>query len=87
MLDQLRAASLAMQGLPHETVGEDLRDSILRRARSGHANRWQWARRTEAKKSAAADSAVTLRDSLPRITIGQTRRGWVWAASRWLPAS
>jgi hypothetical protein len=79
MLDQLRAASLALQSLPHETVGEDLRESILRRAEAAMLTSNGSETAASAAKTGTTDGAVNLRDSLPRLTIGQTRRGWVWA--------
>lgn len=79
MLDQFRTASQAVKGLPHESVGQDLRESILRRAEAAMLTGGGRSV-AAAKKSVSADDTVSLRDSLPRITIGQTRRGWVWAA-------
>ena len=74
-LEQLRAASQAVQSLPHETVGEDLRESILRRAEAAMLTSNGGA--PAGSSASTADEVVSL--PLPRITIGQTRRGWVWA--------
>ncbi len=79
-LDQLRAASQAMHSLPQETVGQDLRESILRRAEAAMLTSHGRPSAAAATKSAATNGTVGLRDALPRLTIGQTRRGWVWAA-------
>lgn len=67
MLDQLRAVSQAVKDLPQESVGEDLREAILQRA-----------------TLASADAKAELRETVPeaerpRLTIGRTARGWVWA--------
>src|SRR3972149_3134877 len=62
MLDQLRAASQAMQSLPHETVGQDLRESILRRAEAAMLTS------NGGRSAAATDRAVQLHDSLPSFT-------------------
>ncbi|MEX0641223.1 MAG: zf-HC2 domain-containing protein [Pirellulales bacterium] len=80
MLDQLRVTSQALQGLPPEAVGQDLRESILRRAEAAMLTSGGQNSAAAATKLAATDNTVSLRDSLPRLTIGQTRRGWVWAA-------
>jgi hypothetical protein len=80
LLDQLRAASQAMHSLPHETVGQDLRESILRRAEAAMLMSQGGRSAAAATKPVATDGPVSLRDSLPQLTIGQTRRGWAWAA-------
>lgn len=80
MLDQLRSASQAMKSLPQETVGEDLRESVLRRAEAAMLTGRGGPRRADAAKSAEADHTSSSRNSLPRLTIGQTRRGWIWAS-------
>ena len=72
----LRFASFAIQSLPDEAVGHDLRESVLRRAEQAKL----------AAGGAAADGAdppanepVRLSDPAPQFTIGRTRRGWIWA--------
>jgi hypothetical protein len=79
LLDQLRATSEAVHKLPHESIGEDLRGSILRRAEAAMLESNGGRTPTVAASDESKDEVVSLRDSLPRITIGQTRRGWVWA--------
>ena len=75
LLDQLRAVSQAVRDLPRETVGKDLRQAILERAKLAAA-----------EQKDAADvrpAAQPLSDDIPwptpELSIGRTVRGWVWA--------
>ena len=83
-LRQLRAVSQAVQGLPQEAVGYDLRESVLQRAAEQKA-----PNRTTAAVSPAANAVkrgsengatVKSADSMPTFSIGRTRRAWVWAS-------
>lgn len=74
-LDQLRAVSRAVQDLPRETVGEDLREAILLRAKLATAE-------TEDMVSAQAapePMSDELEWPMPKFSAGRTMRGWVWA--------
>src|SRR5687768_9872166 len=64
LFEELRAASQAVQALPNETVGYDLRDSILARAE-------QAMLASPTAPPTAADS-LRPRDSLPQFTVGRT---------------
>jgi hypothetical protein len=81
LLHHLRAVSEAVQALPQEVVGHDMRESILQRAEP-------------ATYSAAGEQPPTAGEPLdtsngqpaasaqvaPKFTIGRTRRAWVWAS-------
>jgi anti-sigma factor RsiW len=81
LLHQLRSVSEAVQALPQEVVGHDMRQSILSKA--------ELARESAAIPGLLAvgehadasngEAAATL-DAAPKFTFGQTRRGWVWAS-------
>ncbi|MEX2317083.1 MAG: zf-HC2 domain-containing protein [Pirellulales bacterium] len=77
MLEELRTVSQAVQILPHETLGEDLRSAILLRAQ-------QVAYPTPIAQEAAplpvSTASPVSAGGHPRFTFGRTRRGWVWAA-------
>jgi len=93
MLDDLRSVSQAVQGLPVEKVGDDLRPAILQRAQEALiASREQQAATAIAllatstangkEHSAPVSSAgSSSKLQLPELSIGRTRRGWVWAAA------
>jgi hypothetical protein len=70
LLEQLRSASQSVQRLPQATAAIDFRDSVLERVAARSSNRSEDERR-------AASAAQAER---PNITIGRTRRGWIWAA-------
>jgi anti-sigma factor RsiW len=84
LLHQLRAVSQAVQGLPQEVVGHDLSESVLQRVRQSNGLH-------DGSPPAVADSLqgpratsngipAQLDRSIPTVSIGQSRRGWVWAA-------
>jgi DNA-binding FrmR family transcriptional regulator len=84
LLHQLRAVSQAVQGLPQEMVGQDLSESILRRVEQSKrspgvatlvARDFDGVTSTHSKPVPAQ-----LDPSIPSITIGRTRRGWIWAS-------
>ncbi|MCI0335290.1 MAG: zf-HC2 domain-containing protein [Planctomycetes bacterium] len=90
-LEQLRNVSQSVRDLPQESVGRDLRDSVLRRAQVAKLNTDPTASRavlgpdSQAPTAGVAypgpDARVAANDaSLPTISIGRTRRGWVWAS-------
>jgi hypothetical protein len=66
-VEQLRAVSRAVQGLPRQTLGEDLRGAVLQRA--------ERAMLAPAPVRRSPDDA----EPLPRFTIGRSVRGWIWA--------
>jgi anti-sigma factor RsiW len=70
-LEQLRAVSRAVQGLPQESLGEDLRGAVLQRA-----ERAMLAPSPARLHEPSIDGDV---QPLPRLTIGRSTRGWVWA--------
>jgi hypothetical protein len=89
MLDELRSLSQAMQGLPRQRVGENLSEAILARAEQSMRSDSAAAAVGLAPIAAASkgdERAVAApiprsrsADSMPRFSIGRTRRGWVWA--------
>jgi len=74
-LDQLRAVSRAVQDLPRETIGEDLRQTILQRATLAAAKTSD----TGAAPSTPRPTPDELAWPTPHLSIGRTMRGWVWA--------
>jgi anti-sigma factor RsiW len=88
LLHQLRAVSQSVQGLPEETLGRDLREPVLHRIASAA----EFTRRDEpnltpteprsATFSAASNGTPSLLegDPVPRISIGRSRRSWIWAS-------
>ena len=76
MLDQLRAVSQAMQGMPREAVGEDLRGPVLQQAeRAMLTSETKFPRLAEGPDSRPSP-AGSRDDSLPPFSIGRTPRGW-----------
>ncbi len=73
-LEHLRSVSQSVRDLPQESVGRDLRDSVLRRAEAARTDRDGVAGPGPSARMATNDA------SLPTISIGHTRRGWVWAS-------
>ncbi len=85
LLEQLRAMSQAVHGLPQESLGREFRDAIVRRAQQASAERTSHIAKIAAAAStssaAPSNGTVTeLRPAGPSFTLGRTRRGWVWAA-------
>jgi hypothetical protein len=86
MLEELRSVSQAVQGLPQEALGDDLRPVILLRTQQvlGASPAAQAAAVPSTTPAASpASPGLSLSKSAgghPRVTIGRTRRGWVWAA-------
>jgi anti-sigma factor RsiW len=76
LLEQLRAVSHAVRDLPAEPIGADIRDRVLRRAE--RAMLVSNPKAASAGGPAAADGG-SLADVAPRLTIGRSIRGWVWA--------
>jgi hypothetical protein len=80
-LEQLRNVSQAVRELPREVVGRELRESVLRRAEAAkQAGKTAAAASTISKIDAPNGSPAGLGDAMPKLTIGRTPRGWVWAS-------
>ncbi|HEY3391939.1 MAG TPA: hypothetical protein VGK58_04490 [Lacipirellulaceae bacterium] len=81
LLHQLRAVCEAVQALPQEVVGHDMRDSILHQANAVRQTAAA-ARLQDADEHADVSNGQTSTalDDGPKLTIGRTRRGWVWAS-------
>jgi hypothetical protein len=69
LLDELRHVSNTVRALPHQPLGRDLRDAVLRRVEDTN--------RTSAGASAAPASADA---TIPTFSLGRSRRGWFWAS-------
>ncbi len=81
LLHQLRSVSEAVQALPLEVVGHDMRESILRKAEQAREQTTVPGLRAVGEHADASngEAAATL-DAAPKFTLGQTRRGWIWAS-------
>ncbi len=81
LLHQLRSVSEAVQALPQEVVGHDMRESILREAEQARESAAVPGLRAvgEHVDASNGEAAATL-DGAPKVTFGQTRRGWIWAS-------
>jgi hypothetical protein len=81
LLHQLRSVSEAVQALPQEVVGHDMRESILRKAEQARESALMPGLRAVGEHADApnGEAAATL-DAAPKFTLGQTRRGWIWAS-------
>ncbi|HEX2473858.1 MAG TPA: zf-HC2 domain-containing protein, partial [Lacipirellulaceae bacterium] len=81
LLHQLRSVSEAVQALPQEVVGHDMRASILRKAEEARESAAVPGLREvgEHVDASNGEAAATL-DGAPKVTFGQTRRGWIWAS-------
>jgi hypothetical protein len=79
-LHQLRAVSQAVQALPQEIVGHDLGEAVLRRVSPGEPPSPPADLATTHVGASSIDRAAPQESSLPKLTIGRTRRGWVWAS-------
>jgi anti-sigma factor RsiW len=84
LIQQLRAVSQAMQGLPQEVVGHDLSDAIVRRVeesrRTTPAPPVSGSSPSAVQASSSNGAASPVSQAMPTLTIGRTRRGWVWAS-------
>jgi hypothetical protein len=84
LLHQLRAVSQAVQGLSQEVVGRDLSDAIVRRVEeSRHKSGAAPVPASLAIESGVGPTngaAPQTASSMPTLTVGRTRRGWVWAS-------
>jgi hypothetical protein len=81
LLHQLRAVCEAVQALPQEVVGHDMRESILRQAEQARDSATASKVRSPGEHADASNGqAVTLFGDAPKFTFGRTRRGWVWAS-------
>jgi hypothetical protein len=81
LVHQLRAVSEAVQALPQEVVGHDMRDSILHKANEARQSIANAGLRTADERPEASNGqAVTALEDAPKFTLGRTRRGWVWAS-------
>jgi anti-sigma factor RsiW len=70
-LEHLRNVSLAVRELPRQAVPQDLRGAVLQKVQAAKAS----SRAAEAPIAAAEASAP-----MPKLTIGRTPRGWIWAS-------
>jgi hypothetical protein len=81
LLHQLRAVCEAVQALPQEVVGHDMRDSILHQANAARQSATAAGpRAAEEHTDVSNGQPSTALDDAPKLTIGRTRRGWVWAS-------
>jgi hypothetical protein len=76
-LEHLRSVSQSVRDLPTETIGRDLRDSILQRAT---ASRAVLGPDCDAPRNQPSPLSKTTCKP-PAISIGRTTRGWVWASA------
>jgi anti-sigma factor RsiW len=67
LLDELRHVSQAVRGLPQQKLRQDLRETILQKL-------------GDAARPAAPVNRDENAPALPKLTIGRTRRGWLWAS-------
>jgi hypothetical protein len=77
----LRYVCEAVQALPQEVVGHDMRELILRKAEQARESAAVPGARAIGERADASngEAAATL-DAAPKYTFGQTRRGWIWAS-------
>src|SRR5688572_24685920 len=81
LLHQLRAVSEAVQALPQEVVGHDMRESILHQANAARRSATAAGLRAADEHADVSNGQPsTSLDDAPKLTIGRTRRGWVWAS-------
>ncbi|HJQ81651.1 MAG TPA: zf-HC2 domain-containing protein [Lacipirellulaceae bacterium] len=81
LLHQLRAVCEAVQALPQEVVGHDMRDSILHQANAARQSATAAGPRAADEHADVSNGQPsTALDDAPKLTIGRTRRGWVWAS-------
>ncbi len=74
MLHELRSVSQSVQAMPTETIGRDLSEEILRRAREAKPALGA------AAKSGTASQPSPFGDTIPKITIFGSKRAWIWAS-------
>ena len=81
LLHQLRAVCEAVQALPQEVVGHDMRESILHKAEERETIGPLGRMRSAGEHADPSNGQpVTALDDAPKFTFGRTRRGWVWAS-------
>lgn len=73
-LEQLRHVSHSVRELPQESVGDDLRDKILRQIDAAKTTRHASDARAAATPEPPAPGPLP-----STISIGRTARGWIWA--------
>src|SRR4051812_46114158 len=76
LLHELRSVSQSVQALPTESLGRDLSEEIIRRAREAAPTMGRIA----AAKSNAVSSSPHSSDSIPKIRIFNSKRAWMWAS-------
>jgi hypothetical protein len=81
LLHQLRAMCEAVQALPQEVVGHDMRESILHKAEQSRQSAAAVGLQAATEHVDVSNGqAVTAHDDSPKFSFGRTRRGWVWAS-------
>jgi anti-sigma factor RsiW len=76
LLHELRSVSQSVQALPTESLGRDLSEEIVRRARETAPI----SGRSPSAKLADATEPSRLGDTIPKIRIFNSRRAWIWAS-------
>ena len=82
LLEQLRLVSQSVQDLPEESLGLDLRAAVLQQAEPAKRRARTSANPSSETPGSSTNGAPSLLDGdpIPRITIGRSRRSWVWAS-------
>jgi anti-sigma factor RsiW len=77
LLHELRSVSQSVQAMPTESLGRDLSEDIIRRARETASTP---GRSSSATAAAAAPEPSRLGDTIPKIRIFNSKRAWIWAS-------
>jgi hypothetical protein len=76
LLHELRAVSQSVQALPTESLGRDLSEDIIRRARETAPT----PGRSTSPTAAGASEPSRLGDTIPKVRIFNSKRAWIWAS-------
>ena len=78
LLHELRSVSQSVQALPTESLGRDLSEEIIRRAREAKP---ELVVRASPRTTVAATAGLRASvDAMPKIRIFNSRRAWIWAS-------
>ena len=77
LLHELRSVSQSVQALPTESLGRDLSEEIIRRAREATPAP---AKRASDRKPLPHRTTSRSGDAMPKIRIFNSKRAWIWAS-------
>ncbi len=80
LVHELRSVSQSVQAIPTATLGRDLSQEILRRARQATPSPSPSSTKSAAAESTTTSEPTTLIDTMPKIRAFGSKRSWIWAS-------